>query len=145
MSTNGRFCDRYPALFGKSGLSFSVGAGWSALLDRLFVQLVDVITRVSNNERRLLPEQIVVQIKQKHGELRIYLSNRLYADLPGLYAQMRLFVDATYAVSRVTCEVCGAHGRERDSVRACVHTKCADHDDDEPAEQVWSHEPPEGY
>lgn len=53
-------------------------------------------------EFKLLPN--IVQIKEKFGELRIYLD----MPLPNMYAWG--VVDFAEEMSRVTCEVCGAPG-----------------------------------
>lgn len=91
-----------------------VGAGWHPILTRLHEQVV-----------ALVPGYRVSQVKEKYGELRVYLS--LDPHLEGhitaaVNSRVHALLDAAEAESRRTCEECGKPGKTRDT--GWVKTLC---------------------
>lgn len=79
-----------------------VGEGWHQILARLHEQVVT-----------LMPGYHVDQVKEKFGELRVYLSldPNLDRDISaGVARRVDDLVDAAEAESRRTCEYCGKPG-----------------------------------
>jgi len=79
-----------------------VGAGWHPILNRLHEQVV-----------ALVPGYHVAQVKEKFGELRVYLS--LDPDLDGhitaaVNSRVHALLDTAEDESRRTCEFCGKAG-----------------------------------
>ncbi len=101
---------------------FDCGSGWFKILAKCLDQL-----RVLR-ESGLAPNLMLVQVKEKFGTLRIYLSG---------YDQHQI-VDAVVSraerLSSFTCEDCGAHGETRDS--GWVTTLCV-----VCYEKNWGHPP----
>jgi len=79
-----------------------VGAGWHSILNRLHEQVV-----------ALVPEYRVSQVKEKHGELRVYLSLDPHLDghiTAAVNTRVHELLDAAENESRRTCEECGNPG-----------------------------------
>jgi hypothetical protein len=115
---------RYPLIFPAGDLPprSGVGNGWFALVDALCERL----QWWSDNNRG--PQLVMQQIKEKYAELRIHVSP-LYdpaepCDPPRAEQQGMIWM--TGALSRRTCELCGASGRWIGGVGP--HTRCAAHE-----------------
>ena len=92
--------------------SIDVGDGWFTLLDCLLEQLQ---TRARSG---LDPQPVAEQIKEKYGELRVYL--KVYSD-----AQDQL-IEFAATLSCRTCDVCGSPGELGvDRKRKIKHGKAA--------------------
>ena len=74
----------------------SVGEGWSALLDRLWPLIP--------------PEVIVVQVKEKYAELRVYVETPAEGFSSEAYNAVYPALDDASQESRTICETCGAPG-----------------------------------
>ena len=72
-----------------------VGPGW-----------VDILVALHADLSSLDPHYDVAQVKEKFGELRVYLQSEVTWD-------MDQAIDAATALSQQTCEVCGLPGRIR--------------------------------
>lgn len=94
-----------------------VGAGWHPLLDQMHEELV-----------LLDPNYQVVQVKEKFGGLRVYLSID-----PDTWADVRKVVSKYEALSYETCEVCGQPGKSSDPRKGWIKTECPEHAADRPA------------
>jgi hypothetical protein len=98
------------------GHAWHVGEGWHPILARLHEQVV-----------ALVPGYRVGQIKEKFGELRVYLA--LDPNLDGnitaqVNSRVHGLLDAAEDESRRTCEYCGKPGMPTGT--AWVKTLCAD-------------------
>ena len=97
---------KYPKLMrflhegSRNPISFGIetGDGWYALIDRMCAQIEPMIEPASEDE-----SVYFVQIKEKFGELRAYLSWQT--------ERMDEFIRQAEAESSRTCEVCGEPGR----------------------------------
>jgi len=79
-----------------------VGAGWHPILTRLHEQVV-----------ALVPGYRVSQVKEKHGELRVYLTLDPHLDghiTAAVNTRVHELLDAAEDESRRTCEECGKPG-----------------------------------
>ena len=101
-----RLYERYPAIFVQRHLSlressmnwgFACHDGWFELIDDLCAKLQAGV------EASMFDSPEAVQVKEKYGELRFYLSN------PNDEASRRLVNEARRR-SMQTCELCGASG-----------------------------------
>ena len=107
--------ERYPLILERS--SIDVGDGWFTLLDCLLEQLQ---TRARSG---LDPQPVAEQIKEKYGELRVYL--KVYSD-----AQDQL-IEFAATLSCRTCDVCGSPGELLKNA-GWLRTRCAQHEDTRP-------------
>lgn len=93
--------------------------GWSALIARVFDEIE---TAIAGQKQSGVPEKkwpLVEQVKQKFGELCIYISNSTTAiDAAILYATQR---------SRLTCAVCAQPGVKRVIGGWQLATVCDEH------------------
>jgi hypothetical protein len=90
---------------------FETGNGWYDLI----YQLSEDITKYCSTLRVECP--IVVQVKEKFGGLRFYISS---GD-----KQITKFIERAEEKSYITCDVCGEPGKIRG--RGWVVTRCEDH------------------
>lgn len=91
---------RFPALFPRP-CDISVGSGWRGLVEALCEQLQAEIDRGHG-------QPAVRQIKQKFGELRVYLH---VAPAPAPNSRFDAITDFAERLSTRVCEHCGAPGR----------------------------------
>ena len=94
----------------------SVGLGWILLLDSLFQTI--------QREKSLLPLEVqkviyITQVKEKFGELRVYL----FQELP----HMTGAIEMASAYSVHICEKCGQPGTIRVPLRGWIKTLCEVH------------------
>ncbi len=93
------------------------GNGWYGLIEKLSLQLEMILLKIPEQERK---NYRVVQVKQKFGSLRFYLSNST--------PEMDLLIKHAEEDSVRVCEICGESGGIIDSsfVR---RTRCIIHSD----------------
>ena len=91
---------------------FAVGDGWFAILDAMAAEIEQVCARTGSK----LPT--VLQIKEKFGTLRVYVSDA-DEDLNAIIARAEVR-------SAVSCEDCGGSGRLRR--KGWLRTLCDAHD-----------------
>jgi hypothetical protein len=127
-------CERYPALFAQRHLpmaqtamcwGFSCGDGWFNLIDELCAKLQAGVASGA------FPQPEAVQVKEKFGELRFYLSGETDEAID-------LVEEATQR-SMTICEVRGASGALRIQ-RHWYRTRCDVHAD--PDSEIVPPEPP---
>jgi len=96
----------------------SIGPGWQHLVQALF----DHVEHDKKwNPKSGFAHLVVTQVKEKFGDLRIYFHTKGAGQ--GGYDRVEGFVDALCAISRRTCEACGARGRTRND-RGWILTLC---------------------
>lgn len=93
------------------------GNGWYSLIEKLSLQLEEILLKIPEQERR---KYRAIQIKQKFGLLRFYLS----VSTPEMNA---LITQAEEDSGRI-CEVCGESGGIIDSTFV-RRTRCFVHSD----------------
>ncbi len=114
---------RWPSWFGLAGdprltlmpFGFQHGDGWFNILWRLCAYLELLVTEL---ERETGEHFAVVQVKEKLGALRFYVSHHTDA-IDDRIAEAQL-------ESSRTCEVCGQPGRQREA-GGWVRAVCDDH------------------
>jgi len=99
---------RCPRLYRK-GIVFECGRGWSDIILDLSLQIEDILRK--NHEES---EMYAVQVKEKYGTLRFYMSSETDEIID--------LISDTEALSSQTCESCGAPARMRGF--RWVETKC---------------------
>lgn len=87
--------EQYPKFFSELRYGFECGLGWYHIIERLTRDLVDI------SEADELDTK-VVQIKEKYGTLRFYLSAET--------EDMSALIDEAEKKSARTCELCGQEG-----------------------------------
>ncbi|MFV8275804.1 hypothetical protein [Mycobacteroides abscessus] len=93
------------------GASIHVPDGWVSLMTELHAALVEVS-----------PDFSYAQIKQKWGELRVYVS--------GATAEARDLIAAAEVASRTVCEMCGEPGKPCSSRGGWYRALCPEHADE---------------
>ncbi len=118
---------RYPLIFpdGQLPPRSGVGSGWFGLLDALCERL-----QFWTDHNRA-PQLVAQQIKEKYGELKFYVSPLPDSALPRAEQQGMIWMAC--ALSKQTCELCGAPGRWIGGLGP--HVRCPAH------EQRRIHEP----
>jgi uncharacterized protein with HEPN domain len=86
---------------------FAVGDGWFHLIDRLSTKLATD------------PDLVAVQVKEKFGALRFYISGR-----SNLRPKLRAAIGKAAAASQRTCEVCGKRGKLAARRRGWLSVRC---------------------
>ena len=89
------------------GEGFAVGDGWFHLIDRLSTKLA------------IDPDLVAVQVKEKFGALRFYISGR-----SNLRPELRAAIGKAAAASQRTCEVCGKRGKLAARRRGWLSVRC---------------------
>src|SRR5438105_15914827 len=97
------FAERFPNLYA-NGMFFECGKGWYQILEGLSAQLEKLIVKLKQ-EQELVEYCFAVQVKEKFGTLRFYMSTSTDG--------MDKLIDEAEALSAKTCEVCGNDGRIR--------------------------------
>ena len=105
---------RYPLA---RSVGFECFKGWRPILGRLLERLEGAIAQQPVEAQS---DFRIVQIKQKFGRLRVYLSKEATPE-------MRAAIDEAEEESTTTCEVCSAPGRLVDR-SGWTSVKCADHE-----------------
>lgn len=99
-----------PRLY-KHGIAFECGLGWFDLLRDLSIKLEKVLEK--DAERDPIPEgeednyieMFAVQVKEKYGTLRFYMSCE--------NEEIAALIRETEALSSEICELCGSHAEMR--------------------------------
>jgi hypothetical protein len=115
---------RFPSWFGVNGgahhtlmpFGFQCGDGWVNILWRLCVDLEPMVTELQAETGDRFE---VVQVKEKLGTLRFYVSHHTDS------IDQRI-VEAQKESSR-TCEICGQPGKQREA-DGWVETVCGEHE-----------------
>ena len=92
--------EKCPKLF-RNGIVFACGPGWSDLLLDLCIKIEAILDRNPDNE------MFSVQVKEKYGTLRFYMS--IETD------EISDLIEEAEALSSQTCERCGSPGELRGS------------------------------
>ena len=113
-------CSRYPRIFpdGDFPPRSGVGGGWFGLLDALCGRLQFW------TEHNHAPQLVAQQIKEKYGELKLYVSPLPDSALPRAEQQGMIWMAS--ALSLQTCELCGAPGRWIGGIGP--HVRCPAHE-----------------
>lgn len=93
------------------------GNGWYSLIEKLSLQLEEILLKIPEQERK---NYRAIQIKQKFGLLRFYLSD----STPEMDA---LILQAEENSGRI-CEICGEPG-EIVNISSARRTRCVIHSD----------------
>ena len=126
----------YPMLFRKYNgemrrlnetFGFECGSGWYDLINQLCIEISEV---VQSTEKKIWPN--VVQVKEKFGGLRFYISYSDFSEARLNEADQAVSKEALEKISQlivmaeskslVTCEDCGLPGKCYQS--SWVHVKC---------------------
>jgi len=100
----------FPRLY-KQDIPFECGLGWYDILHDLSIKIETILNecaenyKVAEGEENEIVEMFAVQVKEKYGTLRFYMSCETdeICDL----------IHETEALSSQTCENCGAFGKMR--------------------------------
>ena len=104
------FREHYPEIFQRCR-SLTCDYGWFDLLDRLCKQITDAVEAGA-------PPVVAVQIKEKFGTLRFYVS--------GGDATTNALIDAAVAQSAHVCEQCGAMPATMSALGGIYRTRCTE-------------------
>lgn len=66
---------------------------------------------IEEQKKKIIPQLEAAQVKEKYGSLRFYLSG--YPVQPEIYARVNAYVKFAESMSYVTCESCGAPGKQQ--------------------------------
>jgi hypothetical protein len=91
--------EKCPKLYRKS-ISFDCGIGWSDIIRDLSIKIEEILNRNPD-----LQEICALQVKEKYGKLRFYLSDET--------EEIMDLVSETEAQSSQVCENCGMYGKIR--------------------------------
>ena len=97
-----------PNLF-RNGIAFECGQGWLDLIRDLSIKIERIL-----KERPDKNEMYAVQVKEKYGTLRFYMSLETN--------QISELIEEAEALSSQTCEICGAFAKMRGS--NWIETRC---------------------
>jgi len=116
--TKEQIIDKYPNLYkdGKIPLGFSCGEGWHQIIDELSAKLTDLFNTIP-----LLNHPNVMQIKEKFGSLRYYISHQP----PEISEEVHKLISECETKSETVCEQCGqspANTKQND--RGWLKTLC---------------------
>jgi len=67
--------------------------------------------RIEEQKEKIIPQLEAVQVKEKYGSLRFYLSG--YPMQPEIDAKVTAYINFAESMSYVTCEQCGMPGEQR--------------------------------
>ena len=67
--------------------------------------------RIEEQKEKIIPQLEAVQVKEKYGSLRFYLSG--YPMQPEIEAKVTAYISFAESMSYVTCEKCGMPGEQR--------------------------------
>jgi len=117
-----KLVERWPSWFKVNGSTFETrmvdgfahGDGWFAIVWKLCEDLEPL---VAEDEKATGHPFEVLQVKEKFGGLRFYVSHRTDA--------IRKRIEAAQLEAARTCEVCGQPGKQRES--DCIPAVCDEH------------------
>ena len=109
--------EKYPAMFSQPYGDFAVGKGWWPILQALCSNIQHYINW-KNKERKVVPQVVVMQIKEKFGGLRFYYD--------GGDNQIQGMVSMAESWADQSCETCGAPGKKREG--GWIKTLCDTHE-----------------
>jgi hypothetical protein len=95
------------------GCGLEVQIGWLALIDQALDEIAAVVRRMPLQPSE---EFVILQIKEKYAELRIYTH--------GANNEIESIIKRAEELSRKTCEMCGAFGMTR-KFSGWFHVLCA--------------------
>jgi hypothetical protein len=99
-----------PKLY-RQGIVFECGLGWHNILQNLSLEIEKIIDKheknykASEGEENEYDEMYAVQVKEKYGTLRFYMSCET--------DEISVLIDYAEYLSSKTCEVCGDPGKMR--------------------------------
>ncbi len=111
-----------PKLY-KNGMYFECALGWYDILQALSLKIERLIEKhgdlslVFEGEENIYIEMFAVQVKEKYGTLRFYMSSET--------EEISKLIEQAEIASYKTCEDCGAPGTMRNN-NAWVIVKCDD-------------------
>jgi hypothetical protein len=109
--------EKYPAMFSQPYGDFAVGKGWWPILHALCSNIQHHINW-KNKEREVVPQVVVMQIKEKFGGLRFYYD--------GGDNTIDGMVQMAESWANQSCETCGAPGKKREG--GWIRTLCDHHE-----------------
>ncbi len=99
-----------PKLY-KHGIVFECGYGWYNLVHELSIKIEAILNKHSESYKLVEDEEIeyneiyAVQVKEKYGTLRFYMSNETH--------EISDLIHEYESISSQTCESCGAPAKMR--------------------------------
>ena len=105
--------EKYPQLFDGNDCGIGTGKGWWPLVDTL---CATIQSHMKNSKD--CPPVTICQVKEKFGGLRFYIN--------GGDDFIHGAIWLAESISMVTCEVCGAPGKQQ-SPRGWIKTLCNEH------------------
>lgn len=87
-----------PRLYSE-GVDFECGPGWQRIIRELSLRIENILEKTDSTD------MYAVQVKEKYGTLRFYMSN--------MNPEIHALVSDTEALSSQTCETCGRFGKMR--------------------------------
>ena len=93
-----RLTEKYPAMFSQPYGGIAVGEGWWPIIESLCANIQGHI-KWKNKDAEVVPQVVVMQIKEKFGGLRFYYD--------GGDEQIRGMVYMAESWASRTCEICG--------------------------------------
>ncbi len=117
-----RMEERFPKMFSQPYGGFAVGAGWWPIIESLCSNIQSHIDWWNTNRQdRPVVEQVVVeQIKEKFGGLRFYYQGG-DETIHGMVRMAESWADAS-------CETCGSPGKSRNG--GWIKTLCDKHEEE---------------
>ena len=89
-----------PKLY-KNGIVFECGLGWYELIHELSVSIEYILEKIEKD----YVEMYAVQVKEKYGILRFYMSSET--------DEISDLIEMAEKLSHMTCEACGARAKAR--------------------------------
>lgn len=99
-----------PKLF-KHGIIFECGLGWHDIIRNLSIKIEAILDKYAEDHRLVEGEEneyiemFAVQVKEKYGTLRFYMSRKT--------EEISTLIGHAEFLSAKTCESCGAEGKRR--------------------------------
>jgi len=98
--------------------------GWISDEEKKEVPRKDWINKcnsfIENEKEKIIPQLEAVQVKEKFGVLRFYLSG--YPDNDIMSAKIRSYISFAESMSAKTCEICGSPGKVNEG--AWITVRC---------------------
>ena len=84
------------------------GGGYIPSSEELIIRYQE---HIEDWKKKIIPQLEAVQVKEKYGGLRFYLSG--YPIQPEIDAKVTAYINFAESISYVTCEHCGAPGKQQ--------------------------------